>query len=55
VMEGDASFLKNLDPQQASAQLVDDQFVRRSIAQAGGMAAFGLPENSFTRQEIIAP
>lgn len=55
VMEGDASFLKNLDPQQASAELVDDQFVRHSIAQVGGMAAFGLPENSFTRQEIIAP
>ena len=32
--------------------LVDDRFVKKSIAALGGMTAFGLPEN-FTRSETI--
>lgn len=51
-VEGDAAFLAKLDPAFVARDLVDDRFVRRSIAAIGGMKAFGLPE-AFTRTESI--
>jgi len=53
MIEGDNTFLANLDIKQAAQQLVDDRFVRNSIADVGGMSSFGLPD-SFSRQEIIS-
>lgn len=55
VMEGSADFLTGLDPQAATAQLVDDRFVRKSIALAGGQREFGLTDGVFARKEVIAP
>ncbi len=52
VIEGDKGFLANLDPQQAARELVDDRFVRNSLAAVGGLKAFGLPD-SFERTEEI--
>jgi NitT/TauT family transport system substrate-binding protein len=51
-VEGNAPFLDALDPEHVSRDLVDDRFVKKSIAAAGGMAAFGLPER-YTREETI--
>lgn len=51
-VEGNAQFLAKLDPAFVARDLVDDRFVKRSIAAVGGMKAFGLPE-SFTREETI--
>ncbi|MFK0375604.1 ABC transporter substrate-binding protein [Pandoraea sp. NPDC090278] len=51
-VEGNAQFLAKLDPSFVARDLVDDRFVKKSIAAAGGMKAFGLPEG-FTRQEVI--
>ncbi|HYQ39273.1 MAG TPA: ABC transporter substrate-binding protein, partial [Pseudomonas sp.] len=53
LIEGDKSFLAALDPQQAARELVDERFVRNSLAALGGLKAFGLPEG-FERQEEIA-
>lgn len=55
VMEGDNHFLSNLDAQQVVSQLVDSRFIRQSIIRAGGMEAFGLPEQAFDRMEVISP
>jgi len=52
-VEGDTRFLASLDPAFAAKDLVDDRFVRKSIAAAGGPAAFGLPAN-LLRSETIA-
>ncbi|SDV48057.1 NitT/TauT family transport system substrate-binding protein [Chitinasiproducens palmae] len=52
LVEGNTQFLQNLDPAKAARELVDDRFVKRSIAANGGMAAFGLTE-AFTRKEEI--
>jgi NitT/TauT family transport system substrate-binding protein len=52
-MEGDTRFLAALDPKFVAKDLVDDRFVRKSIAAAGGPAAFGLPAN-LLRSETIA-
>lgn len=52
VIEGDKGFLASLDPQQAARELVDDRFVRNSLAAVGGLKAFGLPD-SFERTEEI--
>lgn len=52
VVEGDNAFLHTLDPAFAARDLVDDRFVRRAIADAGGMQAFAQPE-SFSREETI--
>jgi NitT/TauT family transport system substrate-binding protein len=52
LVEGNAQFLASLDPAQAARDLVDDRFVRKSIAAVGGQAAFGQPEG-FARQELI--
>lgn len=51
-MAGDRGFLDTLDPAFAATDLVDDSFVRRALAGAGGLSAFGLAE-SFTRSEVI--
>jgi len=52
LIQGDASFLANLDPDHAATDLVDDRFVRQAIAAVGGMGTFGLAEG-FARQEEI--
>lgn len=52
LIEGDRGFLASLDPQQAARELVDDRFVRNSLALVGGLEAFGQPD-SFERQEEI--
>ena len=51
-VEGDNRFLSKLDPGFVARDLVDDRFVKKSIAALGGLKAFGLPE-SFTRSETI--
>lgn len=51
-VEGDNRFLSALDPSFVARDLVDDRFVRKSIAAIGGLKAFGLPEK-FTRSETI--
>lgn len=51
-VEGDNSFLSKLDPAFVARDLVDDRFVKKSIAALGGLKVFGLPE-SFTRSETI--
>ena len=51
-VEGDNKFLANLDPAFVARDLVDDRFVRKSIAALGGLKAFGLPEK-FTRSETL--
>ncbi len=53
LIEGNRSFLEDLDPSAAAHELVDDSFVKAAIKASGGMAAFGLPE-SFTRTETIS-
>lgn len=52
-VEGDTKFLAALDPKFVARDLVDDRFVRKSIAAAGGPAAFGLPAN-LLRTETVA-
>ncbi len=52
-VEGDISFLNKLDPAFAAKDLVDDRFVRKAIAAAGGPTVFDLPA-SLTRKEVIA-
>ena len=51
-VEGDNKFLTSLDPAFVARDLVDDRFVRKSIAALGGLKAFGLPEK-YTRSETI--
>lgn len=51
-VEGDNKFLANLDPAFVAKDLVDDRFVKKSIAALGGLKAFGLPEK-YTRSETI--
>ena len=51
-VEGDNRFLASLDPAFVTRDLVDDRFVKKSIAALGGLKAFGLPEK-FTRSETI--
>ncbi|WP_428827913.1 ABC transporter substrate-binding protein [Azonexus sp. IMCC34842] len=51
-VEGDNKFLAALDPAFVAKDLVDDRFVRKSIAALGGLKAFGLPEK-FTRSETL--
>lgn len=52
LIEGDHAFLDNLDPAAAARELVDDRFVKTSILAAGGLKAFGVPDD-FTRKELI--
>jgi NitT/TauT family transport system substrate-binding protein len=51
-VEGNAQFLAKLDPAFVARDLVDDRFVKNSIAAVGGMKTFGLPEG-FARSENI--
>ncbi|MCS6831720.1 MAG: ABC transporter substrate-binding protein, partial [bacterium] len=53
-VEGDRDFLRTLNAQTVSRDLVDDRFVRKAIAAVGGAKAFGLPAN-LLRQEAFAP
>lgn len=50
LIEGNNAFLASLDPQRAARELVDDRFVRKAIAEVGGLKAFGITD-AFTRQE----
>lgn len=52
VVDGNNGFLKTLDPAFAAHDLVDDSFVKKAIAQVGGMSMFGLPEG-YTRKEVV--
>lgn len=51
-VEGDNKFLAGLDPAFVARDLVDDRFVRKSIAAVGGLKAFGLAEK-YTRSETV--
>ncbi|CAN0628265.1 NitT/TauT family transport system substrate-binding protein [Burkholderia multivorans] len=51
-VDGSAPFLSALDPAFAARDLVDDRFVKASIAAVGGMKAFGLPD-TYARTETI--
>ncbi|MDR2991561.1 MAG: ABC transporter substrate-binding protein [Burkholderiaceae bacterium] len=51
-VDSNAAFLARLDPAFAARDLVDDRFVRNSLAVAGGLKAFGLPD-TFQRTETI--
>lgn len=51
-VEGNAAFLAGLDPTATAKDLVDDRFVRKSIAASGGLQAFGQPDG-YERKEII--
>lgn len=53
-VEGDNKFLANLDPAFVAKDLVDDRFVRKSIAALGGLKAFGLPEKYSRSETIVA-
>ena len=53
-VEGDNRFLAGLDPAFVARDLVDDRFVKHSIAALGGLKAFGLPEQYTRRETIVA-
>ena len=53
-VEGDNKFLASLDPAFVAKDLVDDRFVRKSIAALGGLKAFGLPEKYSRSETIVA-
>ena len=52
VVEGDKSFLDDLDPASAHQDLVSDSYARTAIEKLGGTTKFNLPEN-LSRSEII--
>lgn len=56
LVEGDARFLRTLDPDAAAADLVDARFVTRAIEAVGGPGkfAYGHLDNPFHREEIIS-
>lgn len=51
-VEGDRAFLDALDPSFVARDLVDDSFVKKALAEVGGLQAFGL-EDSFDRTEVL--
>lgn len=51
-VEGNAPFLDALDPAFVARDLVDDRFVKQSIAAVGGMPVFGEPD-TYARKETI--
>jgi len=53
-VEGDNRFLASLDPGFVARDLVDDRFVKVSIAALGGLKAFGLPESHTRKETIVA-
>ena len=52
VVEGDNTFLQDIDPARVHEELVHDEFARNSTNLVGGASAFGIPE-SLTRDERI--
>lgn len=54
VVDGDRRFLDRIDGEQVHADLVDDVFIRRSLAAQGGPQAFGLSAD-LTRIEQVEP
>jgi len=50
---GRNDFLQALDPAFVARDLVDDRFVKKAIANVGGLKTFGLP-TSLTRRETIS-
>lgn len=52
VVDGDTTFLRDIDPDSAHGQLVDDRFVRSSLSRLGGPAAFGLPHDLHRTEEV---
>ncbi|QRY44252.1 ABC transporter substrate-binding protein [Mycolicibacterium boenickei] len=54
VVDGDRRFLDRLDPASVHTELVEDQFVRRSLTFHGGPSAFGLTAD-LTRTEQVQP
>ncbi len=53
LIEGESRFLAGLDPVATARDLVDDRFVRNSLAAVGGLSAFGAAD-SFERHEEIS-
>ena len=53
VVEGDATFLADLDPAQVHREMITDQFARAAIDRLGGPAQFDLAPD-LTRTERIA-
>ncbi len=55
VMEGKTAFLQQLSPQVAARELVDDTFVRKAIANAGGAGKFPSIdiEHPWDREEVV--
>lgn len=51
-VEGDTTFLQQLQPEQVATDLVDDSFVKAALQQIGGPQVFGL-QPDFSRQEAI--
>ncbi|RKP53580.1 ABC transporter substrate-binding protein [Pararobbsia silviterrae] len=51
-VDGNTAFLGALDPVATARDLVDDRFVRNSIAKYGGLQAFGAPDG-FERKEVV--
>jgi NitT/TauT family transport system substrate-binding protein len=47
LMEGNIDFLKNLNPEKATEELVDDSFVLKAIGEIDGI------EKPFARKEIV--
>ena len=56
VMEGDNAFLHSLDPDYAARDLVDNSFVKKSIAIVGGPQKFEQIniESPWDREEVIS-
>lgn len=54
VVDGDRSFLHRLDPAGVHAELVDDRFIRRSMAGLGGPEVFHLPSTLTRTEEVQA-
>tara|TARA_B100001123_G_scaffold451290_1_gene630005 strand:- start:9993 stop:11231 length:1239 start_codon:yes stop_codon:yes gene_type:complete len=53
IVEGDNSFLDNLNPLTAHQDLVNDNFAKTAIEKLGGTEKFNIPED-YTRTEIIS-
>ncbi|WP_323010210.1 ABC transporter substrate-binding protein [Paracoccus sp. (in: a-proteobacteria)] len=49
---GERGFLDALDPDFVARDLVDDSFVKRALAEIGGLPAFGLAD-AWTREEVL--
>jgi NitT/TauT family transport system substrate-binding protein len=54
VVDGDRRFLDRLNPADVHTELVEDSFVRASLAAHGGPEAFGIPSD-LTRTEQVQP